>query len=444
MMLSRLSIRARITLGSVVGAAVILGIALFAVRAQVGQILTDADASLARSDLVPFAADINAGAGEPTDEPSAGVLIYVRSPEGMPQVDTLPHEVHEIVEHRNGADEQFEARDHSGEFIVVGTTVENGEGVWSLWAARSTESSALAMRSLDALLLVGSVVLLGAFAAASWFLASAALRPVDRLRRGAESLAATSERSSLPVGPANDEIAELATTLNAFLDDVRESTEREKRMVSDAAHELRTPLAALKTELELARENSPDATFSTQLAEAEASVDRLTALATNLLELARLEQAAIVDERLSPADAEREFLAAVDRARLLALPRSVEVAFTLEDLHRTAGTSAISFSRLCDNLLANAVSAARGKVSASLTEEHGETVLRICDDGKGMPPAFIAKAFERFSRPDEARSSGGSGLGLSLVKAIVDAADGTVGLRNTSDGFEVEIRLPNM
>ena len=443
-MLARLSIRARITAGSVVAATIILGIALLGIRAQVSGILTEADASLARSDLVSFTADIAANPGEPVDDPSAGVLVLVRSPDGTTQVDTLPHDIHELVEHRVGTVEEFEARQSTIEFIVVGRTIDTDEGTWSLWAARSTESSVLALRSLDALLVIGGLALLAGFAVASWFLASAALRPVQRLRRSAEQLAATSERSTLPVGVANDEIAELAVTLNAFLDEVRDSTDREKRMVSDAAHELRTPLAALKTQLELARASAPTASFSAQLAGAEASVDRLTALATNLLELARLEQVPAAAERLSPADAEREFLAAIDRARLLALSTATDVDYELGDLTRTARTSPTSFSRLCDNLLTNAISAASTRVSASLLEEHETTVFRVTDDGPGMPKAFLPKAFERFSRLDESRSSGGSGLGLSLVKAIADAAGGTVSLHNAERGFDVEVRLPNM
>ena len=443
-MFSRLSIRARITLGSVVAAAIILSIALVGIRAQVDQILSDADASLARNDLTSFVADIQANPNEPVDAPSAGVLVYVRSPDGATEVDTLPHHIHELVAHRDVSTEEFEAQEGTTGFIVIPRTVDTPDGTWSLWAARSTESSALAIRSLDGLLVIGGIALLAGFAIASWFLASAALRPVERLRRGAEQLAATSERSTLPVGVANDEIAELATTLNAFLDDVRDSADREKRMVSDAAHELRTPLAALKTQLELARESSPNPGFTAQLSDAEASVDRLSALATNLLELARLEQVSSADEHLAPAGAEREFLAAIDRARLLALTTTVEVDYELGELRRTVGTSPTSLSRLCDNLLANAIAAAHHRVSASLTEEDQFTVLRITDDGPGMPEAFVSKAFERFSRSDEARTSGGSGLGLSLVKAIADAAGGTVGLRNTATGFEVEVRLPNM
>lgn len=443
-MLARLSIRARITLGSVLAAAVILGLALLGVRAQVGAILTEADASLARSDLLAFTADIAANPGEPVDSPGTGILVYVRSPDGQVPVDTLPHEVHEFVEHRAGATEELEVHEDGAEFILVGRTIDTTDGTWSLWAARSTESSALAMRSLDLLLIVGGLVLLGGFAIASWFLASAALRPVERLRRSAELLATTSERSSLPVGPAQDEIAQLATTLNAFLDDVRESADREKRMVSDAAHELRTPLAALKTQLELTREGSPSAAFSDQLTNAEASVDRLTALATNLLELARLEQDSPAEELLAPGDAEREFLAAVDRARLFALPASIEVGYDLGTLTRSIRTSAMSFSRLCDNLLSNAVAAAHGTVSARLHDDGDVSVLLVADDGDGMPADFIATAFDRFSRLDQARSSGGSGLGLSLVKAIVDAAHGTVSLANVEHGFEVTVRLPNM
>ena len=443
-MVSRLSIRARITIGSVLVAAVIFTVALLAVRAQVGSILEQADVTLASNDLTSFAADLTANPDEGVDDPGTGLLVYITSPTAGVQIDTMPRAIHEQLEHRTAADEQFDAEVNDANFVIVGRAVETPGGTWGLWAARSTQSSELALSSLNGLFAIGGVFLLLAFGLASWFLASAALRPVVRLQQGAEQLAGAGERASLPVGAARDEIARLAVTLNAFLDDVRDSADREKRMVSDAAHELRTPLAALKTQLEIARDGSADPRLSAQLATAETSVDRLSNLATNLLELARLEQTQPHSQRATADELTNEFLAAVDRARLLALGRGIEVDFEVGELSAPVGTSATSFSRICDNLLANAVAAAKTAVQVRLNEGGDALELTVLDDGEGMPAEFIGKAFERFSRSDSARSTTGSGLGLALVHAIVEAADGAVTLQNTATGFEVRVTLPHM
>jgi two-component system OmpR family sensor kinase len=439
----RLSIRTRITLGSVIVAAVVFTIALVAVGVQAAAVLEQSDATLARNDLTSFAVDIAANPDESVDDPGTGLLVLIQPPSGPAEVDTLPRALHELVEQRQPGDE-LEAETAGGDFIVVGRTVETPDGTWTLWAARSTESRELTLRSLAALLVVGGVLLLAAFGIASWFLASAALRPVVRLQRGAERLAEAGERASLPVGDADDEIARLATTLNSFLDDVRDSADREKRMVSDAAHELRTPLAALKTQLEIARQESTDSRLDAQLAAAETSVDRLSDLATNLLELARLEQRG--DETLlsTPAELEQELLASVDRARLLALRRGVAVDYDIGALSASVGASARSFGRLCDNLLANAVTAAEKHVRVTLLQDSESLRLTVVDDGAGMPQDFVSQAFERFSRSDTARTSTGSGLGLSLVKAIAEAAGGTASVANGTSGLTARVTLPNM
>ncbi len=264
-----------------------------------------------------------------------------------------------------------------------------------------------------------------------------------RLQRGAEQLAGADQRASLPVGEANDEIARLARTLNHFLDDVRDSADREKRMVSDAAHELRTPLAALKTQLEIARTDTTEPRLTAQLSSAEVSVDRLSALATNLLELARLEQGAPLGAA-GTTELEEQFLASVDRARLLALSRGVAVDYDLGPLTTAVRTSGTSFGRLCDNLLANAVSAATAAVRVSLVQDSTALRLAVSDDGAGMPADFVPLAFDRFSRADSARSSTGSGLGLSLVKAIAESAGGDVTVENLSPGLTARVTLPNM
>ncbi len=447
----RLSIRARITLGSVLVAVVLLGGALLVVRAQMAQVLSASDTALAAGDLTSFVADILADPEVEVDDPGTGVLVSIRNPDGQVEVDSLPHDVREVVEAREPADAEFRMTDDEDRgFVVVGRRVETTAGTWMLWSARSTSASELAMEGLDRVLLVGGGLLLAGFAAASWVLATLALRPVTRMRIRAEGLG-TELDGELPIGRADDELADLARTLNDLLARVRASSVREKQMVSDAAHELRTPLAALRTQLELAHRDFGDAeALERDVRSAESSATRLAGLAGNLLELSRLEADEGGTSRQASAEAlVTEFLGAVDRARLIALATSTEVAFDVSvpvgDVRYRLDSA--SFGRLADNLLANAVTAAAGgTVEARLIQEGGSLTLAVSDDGPGMPPDFLPHAFERFSRPDVARTaqSGGSGLGLALVQAIASAAGGTAEVANTQGGFTATAHLPKM
>jgi signal transduction histidine kinase len=288
-----------------------------------------------------------------------------------------------------------------------------------------------------------------AFVVASWLLARAALRPVERLRRRAGELGDSVDADLLPVDASGDEIAQLAATLNAFLQRIRMSVDREKQMVSDAAHELRTPLAALRTQLELAHDDfdDPDA-LRFEIVAAESSVARLSSLAGNLLELARLERAPELGP-VTGATLTEELGEAVDRARLLAVSKDARIGFgsELPDEPRYPLDRA-TFGRLLDNLLSNAVAAIahRGSIQVELAATGDAASLTVRDDGPGVPESFLPRAFDRFSRPDDSRSSrsGGSGLGLALVKAIAVGTGGDVTMRNLNPGLEVQVTIPHL
>ncbi|MBN9239564.1 MAG: two-component sensor histidine kinase [Micrococcales bacterium 70-64] len=448
MRLGRPSIRARITLGSIAVAAVLLVAALFLVRAQFAAILSAADSTLAQSDLTSFQQDIRANPEEAVDDPGTGILVYVQAPDGTVEVDTVPHDVLAVVRDRAAGDEEFAFTDDEGRtFLVVGRSVDTPQGTWALWSARSTSSSEIALEGLDRVLVIGGVVLLLGFAVASWLLATAALRPVTAMRRQAERLEADGH---LPVPQTRDELAELATTLNRFLEQVQAANLREKQMVSDAAHELRTPLAALKTQLELAHRDDGDAAaLGRQLRAAEGSVDRLSSLASNLLELSRLEShdATASSDAASVID---EFTGSVDRARTLAIGRGIAIDFDVRvgDESARYALDAQAFGRLCDNLLSNALNALppTGTIVATLAQLGESLTLTVQDDGPGMPDDFVPLAFERFSRPDASRatSTGGSGLGLALVHALAVGAGGTASVENTRPGLLVTVSLPKM
>jgi two-component system OmpR family sensor kinase len=271
------------------------------------------------------------------------------------------------------------------------------------------------------------------------------------MRRRAQTLSGTGENERLPVGSAGDELSALATTLNDFLNRVHDGTLRERRMVSDAAHELRTPLAALRTQLELAHDDFGDAdALAREIIGAENSVARLTALANGLLELSRLEGETVALGHATTSELLDETMGSVDRARMLALAKHVDVAFATNDLDDSATypIESSAFARLLDNLLSNAVNAVgdSGSVELSLRDVAGELEIAVRDDGPGIPEGFLPKAFDRFSRPDESRtaSRGGSGLGLALVRAIAESAGGTAQLANEVQGAVAIVRIPKM
>lgn len=450
-MVRKLTIRWRITLGSVAVALVFFGATLVVVRLEVTSILTESDRSLASGDLTSYRAEIAKDSDGLLDDSGKGTLVYIRSPKGVVQIDTMPHEIRELLERRKPANEQFVGSGDGTDFAVIGEKIVTPDGTWSLWAARSTAASQLAMNGFDRALLVGATILLVLFGLASWLLASTALRPVTKMRLQAENLSEAEGAAGLPVGEADDEIAALATTLNVFLDRVRRSTAREKQVVSDAAHELRTPLAALKTQLELAHDNFDDVgALARQVIAAERSVNRLASLASNLLALSRLDSGESDLESSTADELLTEVMDGVDRIRLLGLAKKVDVAFSSDIRDPTARflLSPSNFARVVDNLAANAVAAVgkAGSVAIEFSQRDGSLELVVTDDGPGMPTDFIDRAFDRFSRADKSRtgSTGGSGLGLALVKVIVSGGGGTVELSNGTPGLEVRVSLPHL
>jgi signal transduction histidine kinase len=440
----RLSVRARLTLGSSLLALVLLTVALVVTRFVVIGMLNDVDTSLARADLAPFRVDIAAGDDRP-DAPASGVLVRISSPSGERVVDTLPHELGERLEDRPlSGRTQLRIESADVPYAVVGETVDTPEGTWTMWAARSAEGTAIAIRGLDVVLAGGGAVLVALFALASWLLARAALAPVERMRRAAAGLPAEGD-AVLPVGHTRDELAQLAATLNDFLGRIRAATTRERQMVSDAAHELRTPLAALRTRLELARAAAAsDPSLEVELAAAERDATRLGDLASNLLALARLEQGPPPESTVL-SEVRDAIGDAVDRARLLAPGCDIDLAASTDDDARLA-VSATGIGRVVDNLLSNAITATggAGRIRVELDRVDDDIVLAVEDDGPGMPEEFLPRAFERFARADDARArtSGGAGLGLALVLGIARAAGGDASVRNLHPGLRVEVRLP--
>jgi signal transduction histidine kinase len=299
-------------------------------------------------------------------------------------------------------------------------------------------------RALRNALLITFPLLLGALAIIAWRVIGWTLRPVEQLRAGAEQISRTRRISRpaggerLPVPPAADEIRALAITLNEMLDRLAEANERQRAFVADAAHELRSPLASIQTQLEVAQRLGEGGTLPADLL---LDVKRLSGLVEDLLLLARADADTRPPAHLAPAAA-RDLVADVTKAYSDArVPVEVNcndamvIMVDAEELRRALG-----------NLVDNAVRHARTRVEVAGQVDHEQAVISVSDDGPGIPPQDRERVFERFTRLDDARerSSGGAGLGLAIVRELLTRAGGTVALTAAEPPWNTraEVRIP--
>jgi hypothetical protein len=332
-------------------------------------------------------------------------------------------------------------------YRVLARSVSGSEGVRTVVVASSLESTDDAVgRVRDALLVGGSLAVLVA-AAGGWVLATAALRPVERMRRQAADISEHDSDSRLEVPPTRDEIAALAVTMNDLLGRLHAAVDRQRAFVADAGHELRTPLAVLRTELELAgrRERTP-AELRDAIDHAAQESERLSRLADELLFLTRADgdRDRIRRERVQ---LRRVLEQAVESIRARAV--AADVALVVD-----AGATEVSIApdlvrRAVENLLENAL---RYSPPGSTIEVRGRceaatVTIEVGDEGPGFPAGFVPHAFERFSRADDsrARADGGTGLGLAIVLAVARAHGGSAEVAGgPAGGALVTVRLADV
>ena len=311
--------------------------------------------------------------------------------------------------------------------LVVGTTRQD-----------NTETLA-AFR--DELLIAGPIALLLA-SLAGYLLAGLSLRQVDSMRRRAAAVSADNPGERLPVPPTGDELERLGETLNEMLRRLEAALEREREFVADAGHELRTPLALLRTELELALRygESPEELREAIRASSQ-EVDRLTQLAEDLLLIARSDHGKLplCVEAVDPA----ELLASViSRFQWRAEADQRSLVRDLESSARVSGDR-LRLEQALANLVDNALRHGRGEVRLAVTGSDGSIELHVTDEGAGFPPQFLEHAFERFSCDDRGRERSGAGLGLAIVDAIAQAHGGEAHAANRAGGgADVWLALP--
>jgi signal transduction histidine kinase len=438
---------------------VLVAVGLFAlgswafVSSLSGSMLSAIDAQLV-TQAAQAAQYVRASAGTPPSERAAGGLAYVvqlLDPAGRVSASSSEAEDEPIL-----APSQL-ARARHGRITV---TLEREDEVlrvvaepfpsrsgWVVLAGVSLGTYEATVHRAETGLVLAGAVFTVAVAAGAFGLATASLRPVERLRREVAELARYDAPGTVAVPPTRDEIAALAATMNVLLVTIHSVLARERNLIADVSHELRTPFAVLQGELELAsRPGRSMAELHEAVARASEEAGRLSRLADDLLLLSRSDQGHLVVDR-EPTDVQALLAASArhraERARARGVTcREDAPSGLMWDLDSRRIRQAL------DNLVDNALRFAPSGTEVVLAawQEEASLVVTVADAGPGFPADYLPHAFERFRRPDasRSRSEGGAGLGLSIVAAIAAAHGGSASAANRLEGGAVvTLRLPS-
>ena len=350
---------------------------------------------------------------------------------------------------------------------VVAVAGRRGETVI---AAVSHDAVQDSLATVAHALLFGTPALLLLMIWVSWLITGSTLRPITALRRGAEQVTATGMARALPVPEARDEVHSLAVTLNDMLSRLEAAQQRQRQLVSDTAHELRSPIASIRAQVEVALDHPDSQEWEQTARDVLTDTMRLSQLAEDLLVLARLEERAGLARGggglaqgdqgvaqgggagLGAGGADGAADGTVDLAGLVtgiagryAQARVPVSASAPEPCPVTGDAGALR--RMLVNLIDNAVRYARSRVTVAAAAADGSVLVTVTDDGPGIAASDQERAFERFATLDGARARrdgdvGGAGLGLAIVRATAHAHGGTVWLEDAGPGLCAVVRLP--
>lgn len=314
------------------------------------------------------------------------------------------------------------------------------DGPVTIYVGTSLESVSETITTLRTSLVIGVPVLLLVLVAVTWSVIGRALRPVDEMRSEVAAISHEDLSRRVEAPRDNDEVGRLAVTMNDMLGRLEAASLREREFVADASHELQSPLASLRAQLEVAL-TYPDHTEWAPLArELLAESAEMEALVRDLLFLSR-EDARQGDPR-AHVDLDDIVLEEAERLR-------ASTTLTIDTALVSAGPvlgRRSDLARLVRNLLENAVAHAVSTVTLRVDSDDGATRLVVGDDGPGVALADRSRVFERFGRGDSSRDriSGGSGLGLAIARKIAERHGGTLGIEVSSvgRGTEFVLRIP--
>jgi len=300
------------------------------------------------------------------------------------------------------------------DFTLYASPVKVGQGDFLVIGAASLAEVRRSIHTLWSSLRIGIPIVVLAVALVAWFLAGRALRPVEALRREVESISATTLQRRVPEPHSHDEVARLARTMNSMLGRLQASRDHERQFLSDASHELRSPLASMRAQLDTGA-------WPSHVVGVRAEARRLSHIVDDLMDLAKAEEVAAPTAEVDVEDVLREEVMAI-RATA-----SAEIDCPSLGAARVVGDRP-ALARLVRNLLDNAVRHAESRVEVGLSSDGSQVAIAVDDDGPGVAEADRQTIFERFARTDDSRSrdTGGVGLGLAVVRSTARRHGGDV------------------
>ncbi|MEO8697878.1 MAG: ATP-binding protein [Acidimicrobiales bacterium] len=324
-------------------------------------------------------------------------------------------------------------------FRVVAVRADVAGSSYTLYVAKSLEPVDNSVQNLIVLLALGLPPLLLLVGAVTWTVTGRTLRPVEAIRAEVETISTKDLHRRVPESAVRDEIGLLAQTMNTMLARLESATEREHRFVADASHELRSPLAAIKAQLEVDLAHPDSSDWQLSHTEVLDEIGRMQRLVDDLLVLARADHDTLVPNRRT-VDLDDLVLEECRRVRARA---AIVIDTTAVSGGQVDGDPEL-LARALRNLLDNAVRHAGSTVRVALREDATTVTLEVADDGPGIAMQDSVAIFERFARGDDARAraDGGTGLGLAITREIINAHNGRIWVEDAAPGARFVVTLP--
>ncbi|MHB1089956.1 MAG: sensor histidine kinase, partial [Ilumatobacteraceae bacterium] len=325
-----------------------------------------------------------------------------------------------------------------GSFRIGARRVNTSVGTFTIYVGYSLGSVDESVRSLTALLLIGLPLLVLVVGLITWLTTTRALKPIETMRRDVESITTDKlyERVTVPI--PKDEVRRLAVTMNDLIDRIEQAQRLQNQFVENASHELRSPLASLRAQLEVSGVNASDIERGLTREHLLSETVRLQLLVDDLLDAAQISRSRNIPKGI--VDLDDVIFDVVQRIRITT-HHSINVGKVSAGQVRADRRQ---MERLVTNLIDNAVRHCVSVVSIGLAETDSHVVLTISDDGPGIPKADRQRIFERFERIDDGRSrrEGGFGLGLAMVAGIARIHDATVAVTDNNPGATFVVTFP--
>jgi signal transduction histidine kinase len=404
-----------------------------------GQRSAQVAAALGEADGAGLTATLRPSAGDRTVvqvvDGTGRVVAASAAVAGVAPISPLRPPAGQTVREQRGLDIAHDER-----FRIVAVGVSTADGPRTVLVGQSVDEVNDGTEAIIGALIVGMPLLTLVVGAATFLFVGRTLRPVDAMRRQADTITASNLHTRLPVPAATDEIAALATTMNTMLDRIEAATDAQRRFVADASHELRSPLSTIHAGLDLLGATDLPASAGTHVTRMRHESTRMARLIADLLLLAKMDESGL---QLRREDVDLDDIVYTERDRLSAGHPDLKVEVQVVPV-RVHGDPH-HLQRALRNLLDNAARHSRDRVTISLTADDGTAELTVADNGPGIPAAERERVFARFVRLDDDRSrqGGGTGLGLPIARDVVIAHGGTLTVHTSPDGGAMlRIRLP--